>query len=62
MHRSVDNDMTDNDFIRRCIDDRLSSDEFAAFNEPMRTDSAFRERYVRMADLEACLYDEFSES
>lgn len=54
--------MTDNDFIRRCIDDRLSDEEFAAFNERLRTDSAFRERYVRIADLEACLYDEFSES
>ncbi len=54
-------DSAGDDLIRRRFDDRLSEAEFEAFDEHLRVDAAFRERYVRHADLNACLYDEFSE-
>jgi hypothetical protein len=49
------------DLILRRFDERLTEAEFAAFDERLRSDAAFRQHYVRMADLNACLYDELSE-
>ena len=51
-----------NDLIYRRLDNQLSDEDFAAIEERLRTDRKFREHFVRLADLDACLYDEFSES
>ncbi len=53
--------LTDDALIRRRLDDQLSAEDFAAFEERLRTDDAFRRRYVRLADLEASLYEECGE-
>ncbi|MEP3481172.1 MAG: LamG-like jellyroll fold domain-containing protein [Fuerstiella sp.] len=53
-------DQSDDEQIRRVIDQRVSPDEFAAFNERLRTDSEFRRRYIFQADLEADLMEEFN--
>ncbi|APZ93141.1 FecR protein [Fuerstiella marisgermanici] len=53
--------MIEGDLIRRYLDDRLSADEFAEFNERLCSDEDFRRHYVRLADMEACLYDECCE-
>jgi hypothetical protein len=41
------------DLILRRFDERLTEAEFAAFDERLRSDAAFRQHYVRMADLNA---------
>lgn len=48
--------------IRRLLDHQLDAEEFAAFNDRLRTDPQFRCLYIRLSDLEAGLIDEFSET
>ena len=50
------------DLIFRPLDNQLSEAEFVLLDEKLRRDAAFRERFVRMADLDAGLYDELSEA
>lgn len=52
----------DDELIRRVIDQHVSPDEFEAFNERLRTDAKLRQRYILHADLEANLFEEFSQS
>ncbi len=48
------------DLFRRIIDGSLTVAEFAAVEERLLSDQAFRERYVRAIDVEAGLYEAFN--
>lgn len=60
MSESEPTNRSDDEQIRRVIDRLVDAEEFSAFNERLRNDSAFRERYICHADLEASLHEEFS--
>lgn len=48
---------SDDRLIRRHLDGELSDVEFSAINDRLRTDAAFRHRYVQLADLETAMID-----
>ena len=55
-------DPSGDELIFRRLDNQLSGEEFLALDERLCSDAAFRERFVRLADLDACLCDEFAET
>ncbi len=48
------------ELLRRLADGSLTAEEFSAVEQRLRTDPAFRERYVRAIDVEAGLYEAFN--
>lgn len=48
----------DDALIWQRLDERMTPEEFALFNERLLTDAEFRKRYIYLADLEAVLHDE----
>lgn len=60
MHQPNDpsGNLSEHELFRRLVDQRLSPEEFAEFEQRLLVDRDFRMRYVQYMDLEASLYDE----